>query len=94
MSVDSQTNKPHSSEHGSVEMDLVMRASHDHALFREDSSKQQGLPLNLINVGKMVEERGWHALHSLLELISRKRCSKRTTIFCTIVNGEAAGTLP
>ena len=29
----------HSEEHGSVEMDMIMRASHDHALFREDNAK-------------------------------------------------------
>ena len=32
-------NKPHSTEHGSIEMELVARASHDHPLFREDNSK-------------------------------------------------------
>ena len=33
------TNKPHSSEHGSVEQDLIMRASHDHPLYPEDNSR-------------------------------------------------------
>jgi hypothetical protein len=33
------TNKPHSELHGSVEQDLVMRASHNHPLFPEDNSK-------------------------------------------------------
>ena len=31
--------QPHSEEHGSVEMDMIMHASHDHALFREDNAK-------------------------------------------------------
>ncbi len=31
--------KPHSLEHGSIEADLVARASHDHALFCDDNSK-------------------------------------------------------
>lgn len=30
--------QPHSEEHGSVEADLVARASHNHALFRDDSA--------------------------------------------------------
>ena len=33
------TNQPHSLEHGSVELELVNRASHDHPLFRDDNSK-------------------------------------------------------
>ena len=33
------TSQPHLEEHGSVEMDMIMRASHDHALFREDNAK-------------------------------------------------------
>ncbi len=33
------TNKPHSTEHGSVEGELVARASHDHPLYREDNSE-------------------------------------------------------
>ena len=32
------TNKPHSEEHGSVEGDLVARASHVHPLYRDDNS--------------------------------------------------------
>jgi hypothetical protein len=36
---DLQTNKPHSIAHGSVEGDLIARASHEHALFRDDNSK-------------------------------------------------------
>ena len=31
-------NQPHSTEHGSVEDELVARASHDHALFRDDNA--------------------------------------------------------
>ena len=31
--------QPHSEEHGSVELDMIMRASHDHALYREDNAK-------------------------------------------------------
>jgi hypothetical protein len=31
-------NQPHSAEHGSVEDELVARASHDHALFRDDNA--------------------------------------------------------
>ena len=31
-------NQPHSTEHGSVEGDLIARASHTHALFRDDNS--------------------------------------------------------
>ena len=31
--------QPHSEEHGSVKMDMMMCASHDHALFREDNAK-------------------------------------------------------
>ena len=31
-------NQPHSAEHGSVEADMVTRASHDHALFRDDNA--------------------------------------------------------
>ena len=31
--------KPHSTEHGSVEMELVARASHDHPLYRTDNQK-------------------------------------------------------
>jgi len=34
-----ENNKPHSTIHGSVEGELVARASHDHPLFREDNSK-------------------------------------------------------
>ena len=33
------TRQSHLEEHGSVEMDMIMRASHDHALFREDNAK-------------------------------------------------------
>ena len=33
------TSQPHSEEHGSVEMDMIMLASHDHALFHEDNAK-------------------------------------------------------
>ena len=33
------TNQPHSFEHGSVELELVNRASYDHPLFRDDNSK-------------------------------------------------------
>jgi hypothetical protein len=29
---------PHSADHGSIEMDLIARASHGHPLFREDNS--------------------------------------------------------
>lgn len=32
-------NQPYSTEHGSVEDDLIARASHGHALYREDNSK-------------------------------------------------------
>ena len=31
-------NQPHSTEHGSVESELIDRASHTHALFRDDNS--------------------------------------------------------
>ena len=31
-------NQPHSTEHGSVEGELITRASHAHALFRDDNS--------------------------------------------------------
>ena len=31
--------QPHSEEHGLVEMDMIMHASHDHALFCEDNAK-------------------------------------------------------
>ena len=31
-------NQPHSAEHGSVESELIARASHTHALFRDDNS--------------------------------------------------------
>ena len=31
--------QPHSTEHGSVEEELIARASHDHALFRDDNAK-------------------------------------------------------
>ena len=31
-------NQPHSTEHGSVEEELIARASHTHALFRDDNS--------------------------------------------------------
>ena len=31
-------NQPHSTEHGSVEGELIVRASHTHALFRDDNS--------------------------------------------------------
>lgn len=34
-----EMNKPHSLEHGSVEGDLIARASHNHALFRDDNAK-------------------------------------------------------
>ena len=30
--------QPHSNEHGSVEAELIARASHTHALFRNDNS--------------------------------------------------------
>jgi hypothetical protein len=33
------TNRPHSTEHGSVDAELVARASHDHPLFRDDNSQ-------------------------------------------------------
>ena len=33
------TSQPHLEEHGLVEMDMIMRASHDHALFCEDNAK-------------------------------------------------------
>ena len=33
------TNKPHSARYGSVEGDLVARASHNHPLFREDNAE-------------------------------------------------------
>ena len=33
------TSQPHSEEHGSVEMDMIMCASHDHALFHEGNAK-------------------------------------------------------
>ena len=33
------TSQPHSEEHGLVKMDMIMHASHDHALFREDNAK-------------------------------------------------------
>ena len=32
------TNQPHSTEHGSVEAELIARASHAHALYRDDNS--------------------------------------------------------
>ena len=31
-------NQPHSTEHGSVEGELIARATHTHALFRDDNS--------------------------------------------------------
>ena len=31
-------NQPHSTEHGSVEGELIVRASHTHAFFRDDNS--------------------------------------------------------
>ena len=31
--------EPYSEEHGSIEMDLVMRASHGHGLFRDDNAE-------------------------------------------------------
>ena len=31
--------QPHSEEHGSVKMDMIMCTSHDHALFHEDNTK-------------------------------------------------------
>ena len=31
-------NQPHSTEHGSVEGELVVRAAHTHALYRDDNS--------------------------------------------------------
>ena len=36
---DLANNKPHSTLHGSVEGDLIARASQDHALYREDNAK-------------------------------------------------------
>ena len=33
------TSQPHLEEHGSVKMDMIMRASPDHALFHEDNAK-------------------------------------------------------
>ncbi len=36
-------NQPHSTEHGSVEAELIARASHDHPLFRDDNDKLFGL---------------------------------------------------
>ena len=33
------TSQPHLEEHRLVEMDMIMHASHDHALFREDNAK-------------------------------------------------------
>ena len=33
------SSQPHLEEHGSVEMDIIMCASHDHALFRKDNAK-------------------------------------------------------
>ena len=38
MVLDLATNKLHLTLHGSVEGDLIARASHDHALFREDNA--------------------------------------------------------
>ena len=32
-----EANKPHSTEHGSIEVELVARASHDHELYKEDN---------------------------------------------------------
>ena len=32
-------NQPHSAEHGSIENELVARASHDHALYRDDNQQ-------------------------------------------------------
>ena len=37
--LDLANNKPRSTLHGSVEGDLIARASHDHALYREDNAK-------------------------------------------------------
>ena len=31
-------NQPHSTEHGSVEAELIARASHNHAIFRDDNA--------------------------------------------------------
>ena len=36
-------NQPHSTEHGSVEAELIARASHDHPLYRDDNDKLFGL---------------------------------------------------
>ena len=33
-------NQPHSTEHGSVEGELIARASHTHALFRDNKGKR------------------------------------------------------
>ena len=32
-----EANKPHSTEHGSIEFELIARASHDHELYKEDN---------------------------------------------------------
>ena len=32
-----EANKPHSTEHGSIEAELIARASHDHELYKEDN---------------------------------------------------------
>ena len=33
-----EAGSPHSQEHGAIEIELITRASHTHALFREDNS--------------------------------------------------------
>ena len=32
-----EANKPHSTEHGSIEVELITHASHDHELYKEDN---------------------------------------------------------
>ena len=78
-----EANKPHSTEYGSIEVELVARASHDHELYKEDNGSinyhLEEATCGTIyiphqssrsNVGRMDVERGLHSLVNMLGMIN------------------------
>ena len=96
--------QPHSTKHGSVETELIARASHTHALFHNDNSDlyflleeasrgtQYDASINpSSNIG-MVMEHGTHSPANMLGKINGRLRSRSKNNYCTLVSGKDRAT--
>ena len=94
------TGQPHSDSAGSVEEELVSRATQTHPLFRNDNASvyykmeeaTRGTSYaasikNLIRGERMDAVLLWLSLHNMQEMINGIRKSQNRTPYCTLIDG-------